>query len=51
MRDHAGLRLIFRMEDILNKLDDMLNDFGSLRQEVRDFNKEAKSQYESLNLP
>ena len=39
------------MEDILNQLDDKLNDFGSLNQEVRDFNKEAKSRYESLNLP
>ena len=39
------------MEDILNQLDDKLNDFGSLKQEVREFNKEAKSQYEALNLP
>ena len=39
------------MEDILNQLDDKLNDFGSLKQEVRDFNKEAKSQYEALNIP
>ena len=31
------------MEDILNKLDYKLNDFESLKQEVRDSNKEAKS--------
>ena len=39
------------MEDVLNQLDDRLNDFRSLKQEVRDLNKEAKSRYEALNLP
>ena len=51
MRDHIDLRQIFGLEDILNKLDDMLNDFWAIRQEVQDFNKEAISQYEALNLP
>ena len=31
VRDHIDLQRIFRLEDILNKLDDMLNDFGALR--------------------
>ena len=51
VRDHTDLQWIFGLEDILNKLDDMLNDFGALRQEVWDFNKEAKNKYEALNLP
>ena len=31
VRDHTDLWRIFGLEDILNKLDDMLNDFGTLR--------------------
>ena len=50
VRDHTDLKWIFKLEDILNKLDEMLNDFRALRQEVWDFNKEAKNQYEALNL-
>ena len=50
MRDHTDLRQIFGMEDILNKLNHLLNDFGSLRQEVRGFNKEVKRKYDSFDL-
>ena len=50
VRDHTNIQKIFKIEEILNKLDDKLNDFRSLKQYVRDFNKEAKRQYEALNL-
>ena len=51
VKDDSDIWRIFKMEDVLKQLDEKLDDFVALRQEVREFSKELKIKYLALDLP
>jgi hypothetical protein len=50
VKDGIDLQWIFKNEAILKELDEKLDNFVEVREEVRYFHKEVKKKYQVLNL-